>query len=100
MNDLVATGLDQRAMELIRAVLAAHPEVRRAVLFGSRAKGTAGPSSDIDLALDGIDDPLRAEAIASELDALPLPYRFDVLALSAIRNPALREHIERVGIDL
>ena len=100
MSHAVRTGLDARAMGLIRAVLAAHPEVRRAVLFGSRAKGTAGPSADVDLALDGVDDPLRAEAIASELDALPLPYRFDVHALSAIRNPALREHIERVGIEV
>lgn len=99
MSD-VTTGLDARALELIRKVLAAHPEVSRVVLFGSRAKGTASPSLDIDLALEGVDDPLRAEAIASELEALPLPYRFDVHALSAIRSAALREHIERVGIDL
>lgn len=100
MNDANTTGLDERATNLIRSVLAAHPEIRRAILFGSRAKGTAGPSSDIDLALDGVDDPLRAEAIASELEALPLPFRFDVHALSAISNPALRAHIERVGIEL
>lgn len=31
---------------------AAQPNVRRAVVFGSRAKGTARPDSDLDLAVD------------------------------------------------
>ena len=63
-----------------------------------RAKCTARPSSDVDLALEGIDDPLQAESIAAELDELPLPYVFDVQALSAIRYRPLREHIARVGV--
>lgn len=84
-------------LALIRGVLTRHTAVRGAVLYGSRAKGTATAASDIDLALDGIDDPLGAEAIASELDELPLPYRFDVRALAAIEYGPLREHIARVG---
>lgn len=38
-------------------------------------------------------------AIAMDLDDLPLPYKFDVIALSNISNTALLEHIERIGID-
>jgi predicted nucleotidyltransferase len=38
---------------VIQDVLAHFPEVRKAVLFGSRAKGTAKQGSDIDLALHG-----------------------------------------------
>lgn len=93
-------GLDPHELELIRTVLARHSEITGAVLFGSRAKGTAATASDIDLALEGIDDPLRAEAIASELDELPLPYRFDVKALSAIRYAPLLDHIARVGVRI
>lgn len=93
-----AARLDDREWGLIRRVLARHPDVTGAILFGSRAKGTATPSSDIDLAIEGVDDPLRAEAIASELEELPLPYRFDVQALSAIDSPPLREHIARAGV--
>jgi uncharacterized protein len=52
------------------------------------------------LALSGPITALRAEAIAAELDELPLPYRFDVQALSEIHNRALLGHIERVGIVL
>jgi predicted nucleotidyltransferase len=70
------------------------------ILFGSRAKGTAKESSDIDLAVDGIDDELQIENLAMALDDLPLPYKFDVKALSGIKNPKLKEHIERVGITI
>ncbi len=94
------TGLSEHEWDLIREVLARHGEVSGAVLFGSRAKGTAGPASDIDLVIEGIDDPLRAEAIAGELEELPLPYRFDVQARTAIKSPALRAHIERVGVRI
>ena len=93
-------SLSQRELDLICGVLARHADVTGAILFGSRAKGTAGPSSDIDVALEGLGDPLRVEEIASELDELPLPYRFDVKALSAIRNPPLLDHITRVGVRI
>ncbi len=93
-------GLSPREIELIREVLRRHAEIRGAILFGSRAKGTSLLNSDIDLALEGDFDPLRAEAIAAELDALPLPYQFDVRSLSHLEQEALRRHIERVGIQI
>jgi predicted nucleotidyltransferase len=96
----VTTGLAPRELDLVRQVLARHPEVAGAILFGSRAKGTATAASDVDLALDGVDEPLQAAAIARELDELPLPYRFDVQALSAIRHAPLLEHIARVGVRI
>ena len=52
------------------------------------------------LAIEGIDDPLRAESIAGELEELPLPYRFDVQVRTAIKSPALLAHIERVGVRI
>lgn len=95
---IARSGLTQHELDLIRGVLSRNPEITGAVLFGSRAKGTASPASDVDLALEGIDEQLAAEAIANELDELPLPYRFDVKALAAIRDQPLREHIARVGV--
>lgn len=94
------THLAPRELDLIRSVLARHPAITGAILFGSRAKGTAHPASDIDLALEGIKDPLQAEAIANELDELPLPYQFDVKALAAIQHFPLLEHIKRVGVRI
>jgi len=91
-------GLDDQEWDLIKGVFARHPNVTSVIVFGSRAKGIFDEAADIDLAVEGIDDPLEAERIASELDELPLPYRFDVQALSTIRHRSLKEHIDRVGV--
>ena len=87
-------------LALLRGVFQRHPEISAVKLFGSRAKGTHAPNSDVDLAVWGEVDELRAEAIAAELDDLPLPYHYDVQAFAAIKLQPLREHIERVGISL
>jgi predicted nucleotidyltransferase len=87
-------------LELVLSVLRQHPEIESAILFGSRAKGTHSDRSDVDLALTGSLGALGAEAIAAELEELPLPYRFDVHALAAITHTPLLEHIERVGIEI
>jgi len=87
-------------LESIVSVLRRHPEVTEARLFGSRAKGNHRPESDVDLALWGDVDDLAAQAIAAELDELPLPYHYDVRPFGLIRLQALREHIERVGIPI
>ena len=92
--------LSPAEIALLRGVFQRHPEITAVKLFGSRAKGTHAPNSDIDLALWGDVDDLRAEAIAAELDELPLPYRFDVQMFHTIELAPLREHIERVGISL
>ena len=84
-------------LELVRSVLRQHPEIECATLFGSRAKGTHTPRSDVDLALAGPRGAHGAEAIAAELEELPLPYRFDVHALAAITHAPLLEHIKCVG---
>jgi|SRR4051812_17243614 len=60
--------------DILAAVRAELPEVRRVYLFGSRAAGNERPDSDLDIAvvLDGPADPVHlwqaGEAIASRLD--------------------------------
>jgi len=85
-------------LELLRSVFRLHPEVKSATLFGSRAKGTHTHRSDVALVVAGDIGPLRAEAIAAELEEMPLPYRFDVQSLAHIQHRPLLEHIKRVGI--
>jgi predicted nucleotidyltransferase len=97
MDDIVDAGLDARARSLVHAVLARHPEVSEARIFGSRALERHRPESDVDLALYGDVDDVLANRIAGELDELPLPYAFDVCAYSQLRHSPLREHIDRVG---
>jgi predicted nucleotidyltransferase len=95
-----APRLKPDELALLRRVFDRHPEIKTVKLFGSRAKGTHAPSSDIDLALWGEVDALRAEAIAAELDELPTAYKFDVKPFHLIKLIPLREHIERVGITV
>jgi predicted nucleotidyltransferase len=91
-------GLPPGTIKAIRKILVTEGAVRKAVIFGSRAKGNYRPGSDIDLALfgDGLD--LNALGrITALLDESPIPYQVDVCLYDGIDNPALREHIERVG---
>ena len=91
-------ALQPDELALLRGVFRRHSEIKTVKLFGSRAKGTHADGSDIDLAVWGDVDALRAESIAAELDELPLPYQYDVKPFHLIKLRPLREHIERVGI--
>lgn len=91
-------GLPPAVVEKIRGVLGTHPRVERALIYGSRAKGSHKPGSDIDLTLigDGLEHRELLE-IQDELDELLLPYTIDLSLFGAIRHTGLREHIQRVG---
>lgn len=89
-------GLENRGV--ISAVFANNPSIQKAVVFGSRAKGNHTPYSDVDIALYGDIDLLEVENVSCDLDDLPLIYKFDVIAYSLVKNAALREHIDRVGV--
>jgi predicted nucleotidyltransferase len=93
-------GINQQELANILSIFRNHPEIKKVILFGSRAKGTARPNSDIDLAVDGVSSSLQIEALAMELDELALPYKFDVQSLAGIRNSALADHIARVGVEI
>jgi predicted nucleotidyltransferase len=95
-----APALTERELQLISQVFRRHPEVVAVRLFGSRAKGTHTPRSDVDLAIWGDVDAIRAESISAELDELPLPYHFDVKPFGLINLESLRDHIQRVGLPV
>ena len=91
-------GLTTKTVETIHQVLARHPEVECALLFGSRAKGNYKPGSDIDLALSGPNlNQQTVNRIDTELDDLFLPYRFSLALLDQIGDPEVIAHINRVG---
>jgi predicted nucleotidyltransferase len=96
-----ATGLPDAALTAIRQVLASHPEVESATLYGSRALGRHRPASDIDLTLIG--PSISAATLAhidAELDDLLLPWMIDLSCLASIDHPALLAHIDRAGVEL
>lgn len=92
-------GLPEHTTEALRQVLANFPQVERAVLYGSRAKGNYKPGSDIDLTLYGpkLTQHMRAD-IADAMDELLLPYTVDLSLYDDLKNSELEAHIQRVGI--
>ncbi len=91
-------GLPPATLEAIRRILAEVPAVKKAVIYGSRAKGTYRPGSDIDLTLfgDGLDLDILGR-IATRLHESPIPYQVDLSIFELIDHAGLREHIQRVG---
>jgi predicted nucleotidyltransferase len=92
-------GLKNETFEQIKATFRQFPQIKKAILYGSRAKGTFHNGSDIDITLkgDNLDLQLLAK-IGLALDDLFLPYTFDLSILQHIDNQDLLNHIERVGV--
>ena len=78
--------------------LVKHHHPRRILLFGSRAKGTARPGSDIDLAVEGmvIDDIRKQRKLHEALDRLARLYMVDLVHLEKVDEP-FRQLIEKSG---
>jgi len=92
-------GLTSETVDRIRSILARFPQVEKAVLYGSRAKGNYKRGSDIDLTLSG--SGLNASVlsqISSGLDDLLLPQKIDISVFAKISHSDLIEHIQRVGL--
>ncbi len=94
-------GLSTTTVERLQNTLLLYPEVEKAVLYGSRAKDTYRPGSDIDLTLCGgeLNHTLLTQ-INNELDDLLLPYQIDLSLMASLSHPDLLNHISRVGVVL
>lgn len=93
-------GLKEKTIKQIHSVFARYPQVKKSVLYGSRAMGNYTNGSDIDMTLHGGDD-LTLNVlyrIMDNLDDLLLPYTFDLSIFRHISDPDVIEHIQRVGI--
>ncbi len=93
-------GIPQSTIQKICTALARHPQVEKAILYGSRAKGNYKTGSDIDLTLLGGED-LTLKVlyrIMDEIDDLLLPYTFDLSIFQQISDPDVIAHIQRVGV--
>ena len=94
-------GLSEPALATIIAALSKHVAIKRAIVYGSRAKGNYREGSDIDLTLDA---PMLSDfdfsSIWHELDESNLPYLIDLSKLHDLKSNNLLDHINRVGVVL
>lgn len=69
-------------------------QIKEAILFGSRAKGTAHEKSDFDIAVSGAKD---IEAFKEQIEEIPTLYSFDIVDLEECTNELLKEDIAQYG---
>jgi len=93
-------GLKEDVMRTVIETFRNDSRILGAAVFGSRAKGNYKPYSDVDIVLYGDLNSIDVERVICDLDELPFVYKFDVVAYGLVKNPELREHIERVGISI
>ena len=101
MNETTKYGLLESDIKQLVLLFKQHQRITKIILFGSRAKGTFRAGSDVDIALFG--DGLELNDILDlsiEIDKLNLPYEFDLIIHDRIKEVALLEHINRVGVNL
>jgi predicted nucleotidyltransferase len=92
-------GLKKGDLAVIIHVLQQYPEIEKATIFGSRAKGNYKNGSDIDVALMGnISFETMADCQLKLEEETMLPYKFDILDYTHLTHRELKEHIDRVGV--
>ncbi len=92
-------GLPDQSLDMIKNTLAQYPEVKEAIIFGSRAMGNYKKGSDVDIALKGNISQDTLLKIYVKLDQeLPLPYKCDIVDYHAITNSELKTHIDQYGV--
>ena len=92
-------GLKETTIDKICGVFARYPQIEKAIIYGSRAKGNYKNGSDIDLNLYGDDLTLDIlYKIMTEIDDLLLPYTVDLSISHNLSDPDFIDHIRRVGL--
>ncbi len=91
-------GLSENVICEINSVIEKYPQIEKALIYGSRAKGNFRNGSDIDLTIFGkdIDHDLLLKLLA-ELEKLLLPYYLDINIYHKISNIDLLQHIRNFG---
>lgn len=94
-------GMLDEELRLMQDIFSQTSALEKVVLYGSRAKGTNKPFSDVDITLIGnrlTDDDLTD--VMYRLSESSLPYFCDVSLFKNLNNPALIDHIRRRGKEI
>jgi predicted nucleotidyltransferase len=98
MNDL---GLTASQKCLLIALFHQYPAIEQVKVYGSRAKGCHHSRSDVDLVVYGHSlDRFVIAKLLLDIQSSDLPYMVDLQNYHDIKNQALRNHIDRLGVVL
>ena len=94
-------GMTDDELDLLCSLFARQREIERVILYGSRARGTHKPFSDVDITLLGVGlTRSHLSRLMADIDESSLPYFFDISLFSKLTNPDLIEQIEQTGVVL
>lgn len=92
-------GLSEKEIALMFGVFHRFPQIKKIVIFGSRAMGNFKKGSDVDLAVMGKGNEEPASSVSRILnEETPLPYRFDIVHYETASSKELKQHIDEHGI--
>jgi uncharacterized protein len=92
-------GLTDRDMTTFQDIFKKYPDVKTVFIFGSRAKNSYKPGSDIDLSVmnEGVNETIIRK-INAEFEESSLPYHVELLDYHTLKHADLKSHIDRVGV--
>ncbi|MBO5058147.1 MAG: nucleotidyltransferase domain-containing protein [Prevotella sp.] len=94
-------GLSDTTINDLRNVFGKFPNIKKVVIFGSRAKGNYHEGSDIDLAIIGNNiNTAQISDIYLNIEDLGLLYKVDILDYNKYKDTPIGEHIARVAKPL
>lgn len=92
-------GIKDEELYSLKNIFSSTVEVDKVILFGSRAKGSYKPYSDLDLVLCGEDVSSTVLGnLMMDIDDLLMPYKVDLLLYNRITNEALKHEVETFGV--
>lgn len=98
-NNKLRYGLSEDILKDFSLVFDKFSDIKKVILFGSRARENFSFASDIDLAIDA---PSMNNAVYTNLwsllDELPIVFKLDVLHLQSLNNDKLIESITKDGV--
>lgn len=93
-------GFKYGDLETIVQVISKFPEINKAVIFGSRAKGNYKAGSDTDIAVWTVNDDAVWQLSGILNDETSLPYKFNILNYDKIANTSLKQQINHTGVEI
>lgn len=92
-------GLSPQQQTILINILSKYIHSGKVIVYGSRAKDTFTPQSDLDLVIQKCetDDRQLLGNIQTAIEESDFPYLVDIQFFEKNKNPALIAHIQRVG---
>lgn len=90
-------GINEKVYNNLQSYFSEDKDIKKVILFGSRAKGNESYNSDIDLCIDCPRN--HRFDVIDKIDDIIGIYSADILFLDSL-NPEIKKQIETYGVDL